>query len=124
VRRIPAYALLLVAVSLSLISPLIWAQAKKELPACCRRDGKHHCAQNKTQPSAAGVQISAQSACPLFPPAISSPAPALHGDAPPDQTIAAGFVPVYAAPRGPVAFKPAPVSNRPWQQRGPPSLVS
>jgi hypothetical protein len=44
VRRIVSITLLLL-VSLPLISPLFAANtAGSILPACCRRDGKHHCA--------------------------------------------------------------------------------
>ena len=39
-----AFALLLLAVIGSpMITPLLFAGARAELPACCRRDGKHHC---------------------------------------------------------------------------------
>jgi hypothetical protein len=40
-----ALALLLLAVIGSpLITPLLFASARADLPVCCRRDGKHHCA--------------------------------------------------------------------------------
>jgi hypothetical protein len=40
-----ALALLLLAViGLPLISPTLLANPRSELPACCRRDGSHHCA--------------------------------------------------------------------------------
>jgi hypothetical protein len=43
VRRILSLSLLLLF-SLPLISPLVAADAAEmSLPACCRRDGKHHC---------------------------------------------------------------------------------
>jgi hypothetical protein len=43
-RRAPA-ALLLLLLSLPLIAPLlVSAPDESQLPACCRRDGKHHCA--------------------------------------------------------------------------------
>jgi hypothetical protein len=43
-RRAPA-ALLLLVFSLPLIAPLlVSAPDESQLPACCRRDGKHHCA--------------------------------------------------------------------------------
>ena len=44
VRRILA-SLLLVLFSFSLIAPALFASdPASKLPACCRRDGKHHCA--------------------------------------------------------------------------------
>jgi hypothetical protein len=43
-RRAPA-ALLLILLSLPLIAPLFAsAPDESQLPACCRRNGKHHCA--------------------------------------------------------------------------------
>jgi hypothetical protein len=42
-RRLLA-SLLLVLISLSLVSPLLAAEKKSNLPACCLRGGKHHCA--------------------------------------------------------------------------------
>jgi len=43
-RRAPA-ALLLLVFSLPLIAPLLVSGPdESQLPACCRRDGKHHCA--------------------------------------------------------------------------------
>jgi hypothetical protein len=45
VRRITA-SLLLVLFSLSLIAPArVALDTDSKLPACCRRDGKHHCTQ-------------------------------------------------------------------------------
>ncbi|HVV45274.1 MAG TPA: hypothetical protein VHC72_08700 [Bryobacteraceae bacterium] len=41
-RRLLA-SLLLVVFSLSLISPALASAAKSNLPACCLRNGKHHC---------------------------------------------------------------------------------
>jgi hypothetical protein len=42
-RRLLA-SLLLVVISLSLVSPVLASAAKSNLPACCLRHGKHHCA--------------------------------------------------------------------------------
>ena len=33
----------LAAVSCGLVTPAAWAAAGDDTPACCRRDGKHHC---------------------------------------------------------------------------------
>ncbi|HVW11052.1 MAG TPA: hypothetical protein VHC90_20850 [Bryobacteraceae bacterium] len=41
-RRLLA-SLLLVVISLSLVSPVLASTAKSDLPACCLRNGKHHC---------------------------------------------------------------------------------
>ena len=97
-RRIPAIVLLLVAFSLSLISPLLLAGQQKELPACCRRDGKHHCGKQMGQPPADGVQIGALSTCPLFPNGKVTPAPNQTGATPPTLTGSNVTIPVHAAP--------------------------
>jgi hypothetical protein len=67
-------AILLTAVfSLPLISPLLSASPDQQLPACCRKDGKHACAMRKAAPAPAnGPAVSAvKPACPLYP----APAP-------------------------------------------------
>jgi hypothetical protein len=54
-RRVPA-ALLLLALSLPLIAPLFaFGADESELPACCRRNGKHHCAMNMATMALASV---------------------------------------------------------------------
>lgn len=123
-RRFPAIVLLLVAFSLSLISPLLLAGQQKELPACCRRDGNHHCAKQAAPSSADGVQIGALSVCPLFPTGKVTPAPNQTGATPPALTRADVVIPVHdALPVQPAKQQPQAVVL-PWQQRGPPSLVS
>jgi hypothetical protein len=52
VRRAPAISLLL-AISFTLIAPLLASsQPDSDLPACCRRDGKHHCSMMDADESA------------------------------------------------------------------------
>jgi len=41
-RRLLA-SLLLVLISLSLVSPVLASAAQSDVPACCLRNGKHHC---------------------------------------------------------------------------------
>jgi len=41
-RRLLA-SLLLVLISLSLVSPVLASAAKPDVPACCLRNGRHHC---------------------------------------------------------------------------------
>lgn len=41
-------SLLLVLISFSLVSPVLAATAKPDLPACCLRNGKHHCMMGAT----------------------------------------------------------------------------
>lgn len=78
-------SLLLAFLSFPLVTPLVLAHSVVQLPACCRRDGKHHCAMagmagQQMGPAGAGLQ-GIQSKCPLFP--QSGPVPFSSKIAPP-----------------------------------------
>jgi hypothetical protein len=80
VRRVLSFTLLLLF-SLPLISPLLALTAGSDanLPACCRRNGAHHCART-THPAdpAAGINLSTiPQHCPAYPAVITQ---ARHGD--------------------------------------------
>jgi hypothetical protein len=80
VRRVLSFALLLLF-SLPLISPLLALTATSDanLPACCRRNGAHHCTSmaRPTDPPA-GINLSAiPQHCPAYPAVVTS---ARHGD--------------------------------------------
>ncbi len=65
-------SLLLVALSFPLIAPMLASDAS--LPECCRRDGKHHCAQSMGDSSSNG-EVSLQAIaerCGSFPKAIAA----------------------------------------------------
>jgi DNA-binding XRE family transcriptional regulator len=65
VSRFIAIALLLIFSGDSAL-PALLADSESSLPACCRRDGKHHCAM--TEKEAAGPSWrTATRKCPLFP---------------------------------------------------------
>lgn len=115
--------LLLVGFSFPLIAPLFAAgPSEASLPACCRRNGKHHCAM------AASMAVSSRyrtisSRCPYRPfagAALMLP----HGFAGPARTAA----PIEAA--GPAAtVREAEAGyrisfDRSRQKRGPPSVLS
>lgn len=54
-RRAPA-ALLLLVLSLPLITPLFASGVdESQLPACCRRNGKHHCAMAASEATLGGI---------------------------------------------------------------------
>src|SRR5262249_12099286 len=59
-------------ISSLLITPLLLAYSRSDLPTCCRRDGKHHCG------TPANDQVPAfrnlQPRCPLFPKPNAVPA--------------------------------------------------
>jgi hypothetical protein len=61
-----------------LITQFLAVSARTDLPACCRRDGKHHCALSEmasAPESAGGVGLTAvRPKCPLYPQAILLPA--------------------------------------------------
>lgn len=61
-RRVLASVLLLLF-SLALASPLFASDPESNLPACCRRNGKHHCNMRMGGDSGPGIQTAA---CPLY----------------------------------------------------------
>lgn len=119
VRRIPAI-LLLGLFSFSLIEPALVAGDDSKLPACCRRDGQHHCAM--TGESSAGGAV-VQALCAAFPKTGATPAYAKLAGIRPEQWIfgqsvghPAGYVQTQALFH--VSF------SRARQKRGPPALLS
>ena len=120
--------LLLALFSFSLISPaLLASDPESNLPACCRRDGKHHCAMmgammamQSESPSGPSLQ---PARCPSFPGASAipaSPAASLPGTS---RTVFAGFL-------SHSVFLPATDTlslssySRTGQKRGPPAKIS
>jgi hypothetical protein len=84
VRRLTA-TLLLALFSISLMSAF-GADPDAKLPACCRRNGKHHCAMAAGSSASPEPGFKANDKCPLYPgaalstsvvPAIAPPAAAL-----------------------------------------------
>jgi len=65
-RRAPA-TLLLAVFSFSLIGPALWENGSADLPACCRRDGQHHCAMMNVDRDAGPAVRLATTRCPFFP---------------------------------------------------------
>src|SRR5260370_28691363 len=70
--------LLLAFVSFSLIAPVLCVVLDAKLPACCLRDGKHHCAamdMADQQDAASALALQAvRQKCPYFPKAGALPA--------------------------------------------------
>ncbi|NYF90655.1 hypothetical protein RBB79_13670 [Tunturiibacter empetritectus] len=80
-RRLIGITLLLLFSS-PLISPLLalTAGSQANLPACCRRNGAHHCMRNMQQAesSSSGINVSTiPQKCPSYPAAVTS---IQHGD--------------------------------------------
>ncbi len=124
-------ALLMALFSFSLISPAVLAaDPESNLPACCRRDGKHHCAMMAMQgamlamPSESPSGPSLQAArCALFPSARAIPAG-------PAVSLPVFFQAIFAGLLGHSAFVPEPETvclssySRAGQKRGPPASIS
>jgi hypothetical protein len=81
VRRLLAVSLLLLF-SLPLISPLfaLTANSDTNLPACCRRNGAHHCMMKLQHTESSGTEVTLSTIpqrCPAFPAVVT---PVKHGD--------------------------------------------
>ncbi|MGO9258462.1 MAG: hypothetical protein ACLQU1_19420 [Bryobacteraceae bacterium] len=123
-RRASAISLL-AAIGFSLIAPGMLLQAESNLPACCRRNGAHHCAMSLVRPeSDSGTSVAGvHQTCSSFPMAVT--APAGSGAALP-RPAAAMFSALLSHPsiqfqtesRYRVSF------SRCRQKRGPPFIVS
>jgi hypothetical protein len=127
-RRVPAI-LLLAVFSYSLIGAALWADADSRLPACCRRDGKHHCAmmnmdQGAAEAQSPGLAVRAVTTrCPFFPKGgavLPHSGAALLTGAPPARVavLYQMAAPAQAAAGYRFSF------DRSHQKRGPPSLFS
>lgn len=119
--------LVLLTFGLSLAAPLLAAPAEAQLPACCRRDGKHKCGmmmarQAASSSSSPGFNTLAMK-CPFYP--KSAPTSAVtHLDALIPQQLFAGSV---AQPAAAIAQAEALYRisfARSSQKRGPPALFS
>jgi hypothetical protein len=123
VRRVLAISLLLLF-SLPLISPLfaLAANPGDKLPACCRRNGVHHCAIRMLRgEQSQGEQFTArQEKCPAYPRAVS---PVQRNDLSPQSSaqLFAGIV-VHPAGKAQAEARARIAFYRSRQERGPPAL--
>ena len=68
-------SLLLAVFGFPSIAPVVFADAESNLPECCRRGGKHHCAMMTDDAPVKGVSLrSAHPRCPLYPGISAAPA--------------------------------------------------
>jgi len=119
-----AFAMLLVGMfSFSLISPAVFAEhADAKLPACCRRDGKHHCAMPAGAASPSGQTLQADK-CRFYPCATTIPPGQTVSLPPVAQVIVAGLLTHPAS--CPTAETLCRISfSRAGQKRGPPAPLS
>jgi hypothetical protein len=110
--------------SFALIGPAVSASdADSQLPACCRRDGKHHCAMTENQPAPSVGPLLHAARCPSFPAAKAVPASRTLGLVRISQAIFAGLVSHPASrPQTEALYRIS--YSRAGQKRGPPTLLA
>jgi hypothetical protein len=115
-------AILLLAVfSFSLLIPAFNSDRDANLPACCRRDGKHHCSKSiGGDDFNSGASFQANAKCPMHP-GIVLPSISISGYVPPVASLA---VPDNrrALPIGRYRTSFHILHARTHYKRGPPSL--
>jgi hypothetical protein len=112
------WAMLLVAVfSFTLIDPGVFAAGERNLPACCRAGGKHHCAAGGHQSSSGPALQSG--ACPRFSIEQAAPPAPLAGEVKLSQAIFAAIVSHPTAQPQDEAFGRVSF-DRSSRKRGPP----
>jgi len=117
-------SLLLAAFGFPLIAPALFSDAESNLPECCRRGGKHHCAMMMDDAPVTGVSFrSAHARCPLYPGISATPAGEYIAVL---NTYGAIFGSVVGHPA--IPFHSQPVYricfSRACQKRGPPAILS
>lgn len=123
-RRLIGITLLLLF-SLPLISPVLALAAVSDanLPACCRRNGAHHCMlkMRQKEPSGPGITLSTiPQRCPAYPAAITR---VQHGDlAYPSASLEFAEIVSHPAIKAQTMARARVALDRSRQKRGPPSL--
>ena len=122
-RRISASSLL-AAICFWLIAPLVLAGGEANLPACCRRNGAHHCAMSSEDASADGaVWHSTGSKCSSFPAASEAPSRAALAASRNCAAIVTAMVRQSSVPqRAEVIYRLS--FSRSRHKRGPPVILS
>jgi hypothetical protein len=89
------------------------------LPACCRRNGKHHCALDVAASAPGEISVSAPGSCPFAPHALASTAPSISAivqDAPGSSLFSAQRLTLSG-----IATATSASDQHTWPKRGPPS---
>lgn len=117
-----AFAVLLLALfSFPLIAPaLSTSDRQSTLPACCRRDGKHHCEMMAMQLDEATPSLKS-APCTLFPRSAMGPADLGTGLAP-SRPLRGVTLIRSRAPLLRAILPRAAGQHRAWPKRGPPSF--
>ena len=119
---------MLFLISFSLTTPLLLAGPDSKIAACCRRDGKHHCAKmaaeaSHTDEASGTVRVTATATCPLF--NGGKGAPATTGAAVTPPAPFAFFTLAVQIAKAPQAEAQGRISkSRSAQKRGPPALLA
>jgi len=122
-RRITAI-LLLALFGFSPIVPAFASDPDSNLPACCRRDGKHHCTMSGGSAAQdSGPGFTADGRCPLFPGMVLSSGVVSAAALP---AAASGDIPRSSfSPHSPVLHsRPRAACLRAHPKRGPPAFSS
>ena len=117
-------SLLLAAISFTLVPVALLAYTSdSDLPACCRKDGKHKCAMSGMDDDASGPAMRGVSQCPMFPTRPASTAAGNVAGAPIPETVTetrfAAFL--NAAEQAEAQYRVA--FSRSRHKRGPPSQL-
>ena len=127
VQRICA-VLLLAILSSSLITPLLSATTPAStIPACCRKDGKHHCSmanmkQQHDEAAVAPVKFTTGK-CSQFPNTGAVPI-AYNADAPPAALVFYAAIVSHPTAHAQTEAQFRVSFSRSSQKRGPPALIS
>ena len=122
-RRVSASSLL-AAICFWLIAPLVLTGAELNLPACCRRNGAHHCAMpSEDAPAGGAAWHSVGQKCPVFPAASEAPIQAGVAVLESSGAIIAVLIHQPSVPRQAEALYRVSFS-RSWHKRGPPVVLS
>jgi hypothetical protein len=103
----------------------VWSGKVDEsrLPACCRRNGKHHCAMgseaSQTADSSGETTFSANDSCPFMPHALTSTAPSVAAIA--ASAAKSSALPSLLRVEHGVVTAAQMSDRRSWPKRGPPS---
>jgi hypothetical protein len=127
-RRVPAI-LLLVLFSFSPIAPVLFVDSESNLPACCRRGGKHHCnmmggmTDMAEAPPSAPATDALRAKCPFFPCARAVTPNAEAELLAPSQSAGVSVVgQIATAAQANAGYRTS--FSHSHQKRGPPSLLS
>jgi hypothetical protein len=117
VSKVVTVALVLVF-ACEIVPPAFLAGAGESSPACCRRDGKHHC---QSQSGTAEGLVLATVRCPYFPTNATAPGGQRWAPSPSLQATAGVFSHPAAKAQTEAYYRISLIRGS--QKRGPPSLV-